>query len=41
MDADPDFKMLAIGADAALSHFRWTLAKLIKEEQRDAELLAA
>ena len=41
IDADPDFKLLAIGADAALSHFRWTLAKLIKEEQRDAELLAA
>lgn len=41
MDVDPDFKMLAIGADAALSHFRWTLAKLIKEEQREAQPLAA
>ena len=41
LDADPDFKLLAIGADAALSHFRWTLSKLIKEEQSQAQPLAA
>ncbi|MCG3190240.1 MAG: Toluene-4-sulfonate monooxygenase system iron-sulfur subunit TsaM1 [Burkholderiaceae bacterium] len=33
LDADPDFKLLAIAADAPLSHFRWTLNKLIAEEQ--------
>lgn len=33
LDADPDFKLLAIAADAPLSHFRWTLNKLIAQEQ--------
>lgn len=37
LDAEPDFKLLAIGADAALSHFRWTLGKLIEEERRQAQ----
>ena len=31
-DRDPDFKLLAIAADAPLSHFRWTLNKMIAEE---------
>ena len=33
LDDDPDFKMLAVAADTALSHFRWTLGKVIAEEQ--------
>jgi vanillate O-demethylase monooxygenase subunit len=33
VDADPDFKMLAIRADAPLAHFRWTLNKRIAQEQ--------
>ncbi|HEX7383614.1 MAG TPA: aromatic ring-hydroxylating dioxygenase subunit alpha [Burkholderiaceae bacterium] len=40
-DADPDTKLLAIAADAALSHFRWTLSKRIAEEQAQAALVAA
>jgi vanillate O-demethylase monooxygenase subunit len=40
-DADPDTKLLAIAADAALSHFRWTLAKMIAEEQAQTALAAA
>lgn len=32
LDEDPDFKMLAVAADTALSHFRWILGKLIAEE---------
>lgn len=40
IDADPDFKLLAIAADAALVHFRSTLAKLIEQERRDAQPLA-
>ena len=39
-DADPDTKLLAIAADAALSHFRWTLNKLIAEEQSQRALTA-
>jgi vanillate O-demethylase monooxygenase subunit len=33
LDADPDFKMNAIVADAPLAHFRRTLAKLIDAER--------
>ncbi|HVL59780.1 MAG TPA: aromatic ring-hydroxylating dioxygenase subunit alpha, partial [Burkholderiaceae bacterium] len=33
LDADPNFKMLALTADVPLSHFRRTLNKLIAEEQ--------
>jgi vanillate O-demethylase monooxygenase subunit len=36
LDADPSFRLLAIAADAPLSHFRWTLTKLIAEEQKAA-----
>jgi vanillate O-demethylase monooxygenase subunit len=39
-DADPDTKLLAIAADAALSHFRWTLNKMIAEEQSQRALAA-
>ena len=37
LDADPDFKMLAIGADAALSHFRWVFDERVKAEQQAAK----
>jgi vanillate O-demethylase monooxygenase subunit len=30
---DPSYEMLAIGSDAALSHFRWLLEKRVREEQ--------
>jgi phenylpropionate dioxygenase-like ring-hydroxylating dioxygenase large terminal subunit len=33
LEADPDFQMLAILADAPLAHFRRVLGKLIEEEQ--------
>jgi len=36
LDADPSFRLLAIGADAPLAHFRWTLTKLIAAEQTAA-----
>jgi vanillate O-demethylase monooxygenase subunit len=36
LDEDPEFKMLAVAADAPLSHFRWTLDKLIRLEQEPA-----
>ncbi|HEX6017750.1 MAG TPA: aromatic ring-hydroxylating dioxygenase subunit alpha, partial [Burkholderiaceae bacterium] len=39
-DAEPDFKLLAIAADAPLSHFRWTLNKLIAEEQAPVAVAA-
>ena len=32
-DADPDFKMHGIAADAPLAHFRWTLGRMIEEER--------
>jgi vanillate O-demethylase monooxygenase subunit len=38
LDSDPDFKLLAIGSDAALSHFRWTLQKLVDEERGVAKV---
>lgn len=40
LDADPDFKLLAIGADAALSHFRWTLGERIAQERSQDQLAA-
>jgi len=41
MDEDPDFKLLAVVADAPLAHFRRTLDQLIAKEQADqAERLA-
>lgn len=33
LDADPGFRMLAVAADAPLSHFRWTFDKLVAEER--------
>lgn len=33
-DADPDFRMHGIAADAPLAHFRWTLGRMIDEERR-------
>ena len=33
LEADPDFQMLAIVADAPLAHFRRVLEKLIEAEQ--------
>jgi len=35
LDADPGFKMLAVAADAALSHFRWTFDKLVTAERAE------
>jgi vanillate O-demethylase monooxygenase subunit len=31
-DADPNYQLLAIGADAALTYFRWLLARRIEAE---------
>jgi vanillate O-demethylase monooxygenase subunit len=33
LDADPSFKLVAVAADVALSHFRYTLDKMIQAEQ--------
>jgi vanillate O-demethylase monooxygenase subunit len=33
LDADPSFKLVAVAADVALSHFRYTMDKLIAAEQ--------
>ena len=33
LDEDPDFKLLAVAADAPLVHFRATLNKLIAKER--------
>ena len=35
-DADPDYQLLAIGADAALTYFRWLLARKIEAERSEA-----
>ena len=35
-DADPNYKLLAIGADAALTYFRWVLARRIEAEGNTA-----
>ena len=34
-DADPNYQLLAIGADAALTYFRWAMSRRI-EAERDA-----
>jgi vanillate O-demethylase monooxygenase subunit len=41
LDADPNFKMNAIVADAPLAHFRRTLSKRIEEERQQAQPVAA
>ncbi len=33
LDHDPDFKFHGIASDAPLAHFRWTLSKMIAQEQ--------
>ena len=35
-DADPNYQLLAIGADAALTYFRWALARRIEAERNAA-----
>jgi vanillate O-demethylase monooxygenase subunit len=35
-DADPNTQLLAIGADAALTYFRWVLARRIEAEKNAA-----
>jgi vanillate O-demethylase monooxygenase subunit len=35
-DADPNYRLLAIGADAALTYFRWVLARRIEAEGNTA-----
>jgi vanillate O-demethylase monooxygenase subunit len=35
IDADPSFELQAIASDAALSHFRMTLARLVAQEQAE------
>jgi hypothetical protein len=35
-DADPNYQLLAIGADAALTYFRWLLARRIEAEGNTA-----
>lgn len=37
LDEDPDYKLLAIAADAALSHFRWVLKQRIDAEIAERE----
>ncbi len=32
-DADPDYQLLAIGADAPLTYFRWLFARKIEAEK--------
>jgi vanillate O-demethylase monooxygenase subunit len=42
LDNDPDFELKAIGSDAPLSHFRWIMDKLLKEEaEQEAQSAAA
>ena len=41
LDADPDFKMTGIVADAPLAHFRRTLGKLIDAERGAGQPVAA
>jgi hypothetical protein len=33
LDADPSFKLVAVASDVALSHFRYVMDKLIRDEQ--------
>jgi hypothetical protein len=39
-DADPNYQLLAIGADAALTYFRWVLARRIEAEGNGAAAAA-
>jgi hypothetical protein len=41
LDADPDFKMNGIVADAPLAHFRRTLSKRIEMERQQSQPAAA
>lgn len=41
LDDEPDFPLIAIAADASLSHFRWTLKKAIAKECAESEKVAA
>lgn len=41
IDADPNFELQAVAADAALSHFRMTFAKLVAQEQAQQAAPAA
>jgi vanillate O-demethylase monooxygenase subunit len=41
LDADPNFKMSGIIADAPLAHFRRTLGKLIEAERQSLRPVAA
>ena len=36
-DRDPNYQLLAIGADAALTYFRWVLARRIEAEKGAAK----
>jgi vanillate O-demethylase monooxygenase subunit len=36
LDADPSFKLVAVASDVALSHFRYVMDKMIREEQAGA-----
>lgn len=40
LDRDPGFKMTAVAADVALSHFRWTLDRMLEAEQSDQAIAA-
>lgn len=40
LDADPDFRMNAIVADAPLAHFRRTLGKLMEAERQGLQAAA-
>lgn len=40
LDNDPSFKMTAVAADVALSHFRWTLDRMLEAEQSDQAIAA-
>jgi vanillate O-demethylase monooxygenase subunit len=33
LDADPSFKLVAVASDVALSHFRYIMDKMIRDEQ--------
>jgi hypothetical protein len=37
LDADPEFKLMAIASDGPLAHFRRTLDKLIAAEQGERQ----
>jgi hypothetical protein len=41
LDLDPSFKMMPFAMDAALSHFRWVVAKRLEEEKQESAQPAA